>query len=165
MGLLSKIMVEKVSRRFEQLKNEIADSISAHGLTASGRTAQSMHVVTTNFEVTLFGRAFFPALETGSSRWTGATGIRCTFAEFRGIIQNWVQAKGLNFGQHKAHERVVDAITATIIRKGTKQKRSGQRLDVYTTLVNKAVEDCGELVAEDVSVRVDNIITNLWGAR
>ena len=164
MELLSRIMVEKVSRRFEQLKNEIADSISAHGLTASGRTAQSMHVVTTDYEVTLFGRNFFPALETGSSRWTGATGYRCTFTEFRGIIQNWVQAKGLNFGQHKEHERVVDAITATIIRKGTKQKRSGQRLDVYTTLVNQAVEDCGELVADVVGVSVDGIINKIWGA-
>ena len=164
MNFLEQEMVAKVEERFNQLKDEIANSISAHGLTASGRTAQSMHIVTTDIEVTLYGRAFFPALETGSSRWTGATGVPCTFYEFKEIIRNWVQAKGLNFGQHREHERAIGAITASIIQSGTRQKQSGQRLDVYTTLVNKAVEDCGELVADVVNVNVDNIITKLWGA-
>lgn len=163
--LLSKDLTDAVVARFEQLKDEIAKSISSHGLTASGRTANSMYVVATDFEVALFGRNFFPALETGSSHWTGATGYRCTFNEFKGIIRNWALAKGLNFGQHKEHEKVIGAITATIIRTGTKQRRSGQRLDVYTTLVEKAFEDCGELIADSVGVKVVNIITDLWGLK
>lgn len=165
MIFLTKEITDPVVARLEQLRDEIAQSISSHGLTASGRTAQSMYVVATDFEVSLYGRNFFAALETGSSHWSGVTGVRCTFYEFKGIIRNWAMAKGLNFGQHKEHERTLGAITATIIRKGTRQKRSGQRIDVYTTLVNKAVADCSDMVAEQVGVKVDNIIHNLWGAK
>ena len=147
-------------RRIELLRDEIAKSISKHGLTASGKTAASMYVVSTDMEIALYGRAFFPALETGSSRWTGDTGIPCTFMEFRDIIRNWAAAKGLNFGQHKEHERVIGAITSTIIRKGTKQKRSGERLDVYSTLVDEAVSDCALLVSDIVGAKVDNVIAN-----
>lgn len=155
----TKAMSEAVAERVQQLRNDIAESISSHGLTASGRTAQSLRVVVTPTEVSLWGRAFFPALETGSSRWTGATGIRCTFDEFRMIIRDWVQAKGLNFGQAREHERTISAITAKIIREGTAQKRSGQRLDVYTTLVDEAVEDCSNLVADVLNAKVDNVIS------
>jgi hypothetical protein len=154
----SKAMSDAVEGRLLRLRDEIAQSINSHGLTASGRTAQSMRVVTEGNEVALWGRAFFPALETGSSRWTGYTGIRCTFAQFRDIIRDWVTAKGLNFGQHKEHERTIGAITAKIIREGTRQKRSGSRLDVYTTLVDQAFEDCGEIVRDVVNAQVDNVI-------
>lgn len=154
----TKAMSDAVVARLEQLRGEISQSISSHGLTASGRTAQSMRVEASGSEVTLWGRAFFPALETGSSRWTGATGIRCTFAQFREIIRDWVTSKGLSFGQHKEHERTIGAITATIIREGTTQKRRGSRLDVYSTLVDKAAKDCADLVADVVNAQVDNVI-------
>lgn len=158
---MPKEMSEAVAGRLEQLKDEIAQSISAHGLTASGKTARSLYVVVSDKEVTLWGRAFFPALETGSSRWTGATGIRCTFRQFRAIIAEWVQAKALNFGQAKQHERTVSAITASIIRKGTKQKRSGQRLDVYSSLVDKAIEDCEYLILDVANAKINDVI-NKW---
>lgn len=151
-----------IVERFELLKNQIAESISSHGLTASGRTAASMYVVADSYSVTLYGRPFFPALETGSSRWTGGTGISCSFAEFKGIIRNWASSKGLNFGQHKEYERAVSAIAMKIIRNGTKQKRSGQRLDVYTTLVEEAVKDCEKLVVDLANAEIDNIVKD-WG--
>ena len=151
-------MQQAIVTRLEKLKVDIAHSISAHGLTASGRTAQSLEVVASGAEVSLYGRAFFPALETGSIRWIGYTGIRCSFLEFKTIIRNWVTAKGLNFGQAKQHERTIGAITAKIIREGSKQKRSGQRRDVYSTLVEEAVADCSDLVADVVGAQVNNII-------
>ena len=151
-------MQQAIVTRLEKLKVDIAHSISAHGLTASGRTAQSLEVVASGAEVSLYGRAFFPALETGSIRWIGYTGIRCSFLEFKQIIRNWVTAKGLNFGQAKQHERTIGAITAKIIREGSKQKRSGQRRDVYSTLVEEAVADCSDLVADVVGAQVNNII-------
>lgn len=151
-------MRDAVAARLERLKDDISQSISSHGLTASGRTQASMYVVTSEKEVTLYGRAFFPALETGSSAWTGRTGVRCTFGEFRNIIRDWVIAKGLHFGQAREQERAVGAITSTIIRMGTKQKRSGTRLDVYTSLVDQAYDDCVDLVADIVNAQVDNVI-------
>lgn len=151
-------MQQAIVTRLEKLKVDIAHSISAHGLRASGRTAQSLEVVASGADVSLYGRAFFPALETGSIRWIGYTGVRCTFVQFKEIIRAWVAAKGLNFGQAKKQESTIGAITAKIIREGTKQKRSGQRLDVYSTLVEEAVADCSDLVAEVVGAQVNNII-------
>lgn len=151
-------MANAVAQRLGKLKDDISQSISQHGLVASGRTQSSMYVVVTDKEVTLYGRPFFPALETGSSYWTGATGISCTFEQFRSIIKDWVIAKGLHFGQHREQERVISAITMSIIRKGTKQKRKGARLDVYTTLVDEAFNDCGNLVLDVVNAQVNNVI-------
>lgn len=153
-------MQNAIVTRLEKLKVDIAHSISAHGLTASGRTAQSLEVVSSGAEVALYGRAFFPALETGSIRWIGYTGVRCTFLQFKEIIRNWVTAKGLNFGQAKKQERTIGAITAKIIREGSKQRRSGQRRDIYSSLVDEAVADCGDLVADVVGAQVNNIIAN-----
>ena len=148
---------DALARRFERLKDDIAGSIASHGLTASGRTARSLFVTTDEWEVTLWGRAFFPALETGSSRWTGVTGVPCTFQEFRGIIWNWAAAKGLNFGQHREQERAVASIASSIIRNGTRQRHK-PRIDVYTSLVNRAVQDCGDIAANVVGAQVLNVI-------
>lgn len=150
-------LTEAVANRLQLLRDDIAESINSHGLTASGRTAQSLRVVVSDKEVSLYGRAFFPALETGSSAWTGRTGVRCTFYEFKEIIRQWAQAKGLNFGQATEHERTIGAITASIIRTGTAQTRRG-RLDVYTTLVDEAVEDCANIMVDITNAKVDNVI-------
>ena len=147
-----------VTQRLNKLAKDIADSIAAHGLTASGATARSLKVVDEDDGVALYGRNFFPALETGSSRWTGATGIKCSVEEFKAIIRAWATAKGLNFGQASEHERTIEAITYKIIREGTKQKRSGERLDVYTTLLDEAVKDCGDIVAEQMGNQIINYL-------
>ena len=150
-------MRDAVAARIDKLREDIAQSISSHGLTASGKTAASMYVVVSDKEVSLYGRAFFPALETGSSRWTGATGVRCTFTEFKDIIRNWATAKGLNFGQAHEWDKAVSAIAMKIIKKGTMQK-SKPRLDVYTSLVNEAVADCEALCLDVVNAQVHNLI-------
>lgn len=151
-------LTDAVANRLQRLKEDIAESINRHGLTASGRTAQSLRVVVTDKEISLYGRAFFAALETGASRWTGATGVRCTWNEFRNIIRDWVSAKGLVFGQAREQEQAISAITSKIIRTGTKQKRSGQRLDVYSSLVDEAVEDCANIMVDITNAQIDNTI-------
>ena len=156
--MLTEQMRSIVVQRLTQLRDDIAQSIASHGLTASGRTAASLVVADDATSVTLYGRNFFAALETGSSLWTGRTGVKCSVEEFREIIRAWATAKGLNLGQAKAHERAIGAITWSIIKRGTKQKRTGQRLDVYTTLVDQAVADCGELCKDAMFVEVNNVI-------
>ena len=157
MMYLSKQMSDAIAERFEKLKKDIAASISSHGLTASGRTAASMYVVVTPQEISLYGRAFFAALETGSSRWTGATNTPITIEEFKNIISNWAAAKGLNFGQAKDWERAVSNIAWSIKRNGTRQRHK-PRLDVYTSLVDEAVKDCETLCVDIVNAQVDNVI-------
>lgn len=148
----------KIVERMTKLANDIAASIASHGLAASGATARSLRVVDSGSEIALYGRRFFPALETGSARWTGYTGVHCTFSQFVEIIRQWATAKGLCFGQATEHERTIRAIAKTIIEKGTKQKRSGQRLDVYSDLVDDACADMAEIVGVDLMEQITNDI-------
>ena len=138
---MSKALTGTVYNRMLRLRDDISRAIAAGGLRASGRTQQSLQVVVDGDEVSIVGRPFFPALQWGSSNWTGRTGVRCTFDEFRGIIRQWAADKGLNFGQHKEQERTVSAIAMSIIRRGTKVYRTKQYLDVYDTLIDEAVKD------------------------
>lgn len=156
---LASALTGTVYNRVVQLKEEISAAIATTGKRASGRTQESLKVLVDGNTVTLVGRAFFPALEYGSSNWTGKTGIHCTFAEFKEIIRAWANAKGLTFGQAKEHERAIGAITSSIIRRGTKEFRMGNYTDVYDTLITEALLDIGEKVqlitAEAVDVVVD----------
>ena len=145
--------------RIVQLRDEIRDAIASKGLRASGRTQDSLRVYVDGNTVVLEGRAFFSALQYGSSPWTGRTGIRCTFDEFRQIIYQWATDKGLNLGQAREFDRAIGAITMSIIKRGSKLHRTGQRLDVYDTLINEALLDIGEkamlVTAEAVDVVID----------
>lgn len=145
--------------RIVQLRDEIREAIAAKGLRASGRTQDSLRVYVDGNTVVLEGRAFFSALQYGSSPWTGRTGIRCTFDEFRQIIYQWATDKGLNLGQAREFDRAIGAITMSIIKRGSKLHRTGQRLDVYDTLINEALLDIGEkamlVTAEAVDVVID----------
>lgn len=142
-----------------KLRDDIKENIGRMGKRASGRTQDSLRVIVEGDTVTLVGRPFFPSLEYGNKPWSGATGVRCTWDEFREIIRQWVTDKGLSFGQAKEHERVIDAITATIIRRGSKLYRSNGYDDVYDTLIEQAVEDISDkgmvIVASAVDVIVD----------
>jgi len=138
---MNRALKEKIIARMTQLRDDIRDRITSTQKTASGHTARSLIVVDDGMTVTLYGRPFFPTLQYGSSRWTGHTGVSCTFEAFRQIIAQWVQAKGLNFGQHREQERAISAITAKIIREGTKDWREHRYTDVYDTLVAQCWQD------------------------
>ena len=131
---MNRAMKEKIVARMNQLKDDIRERLATTGKVASGRTSRSLIVVDDGMTITLYGRPFFPSVQYGSSRWTGHTGVRCTFQAFRQIISEWVQAKGLNFGQHKAHERAVSAIAMSIIREGTRDWKEHRYTDVYDPL-------------------------------
>lgn len=156
---LASALTDTAYNRIVQLRDEIREAIAAKGLRASGRTQDSLRVYVEGNTVVLEGRAFFSALQYGSSRWTGRTGIRCTFDEFRQIIYHWATDKGLNLGQAKEFDRAIGAITMSIIKRGSKLHRTGQRLDVYDTLINEALLDIGEkamlVTAEAVDVVID----------
>lgn len=156
---LSSALTDTAYNRIVQLRDEIREAIAAKGLRASGRTQDSLRVYVDGNTVALEGRAFFSALQYGSSPWTGRTGIRCTFQEFKQIIYQWATDKGLNLGQAREFDKAVGAITMSIIKRGSKLHRTGQRLDVYDTLINEALLDIGEkamlVTAEAVDVVID----------
>lgn len=155
---MSSALTSTAYNRIVQLRDEIREAIASKGLRASGRTQDSLRVYVDGNKVVLEGRAFFPALQYGSSNWTGKTGISCTYQDFKQIIYQWATDKGLNFGQAKEFDRAVAAIAMSIIRNGTKLYRTGQRLDVYDTLINEALLDIGEMAGVVVVQSVDVVI-------
>lgn len=154
---LAAALTGTVYNRVVQLRDEIAANIEATGKRASGRTQESLKVLVEGNTVILVGRAFFPSLEYGSSNWTGKTGVRCTFAEFKEIIRAWANAKGLNLGQAKQFDRAVGNIAMSIIKNGTKGYKNYQ--DVYDSLIDEALVDIGLqiqlITAEAVDVVID----------
>lgn len=151
----------RIMQRMTQLRDDIAANIARTGKRASGRTQASLRVVPEANGVALYGRPFFSALEYGSKPWSGATGVRMTFAAFRDIIRQWVSDKGLNFGQAKQHERTIGAITASIIRRGSRQYRTGNYTDVYDTLIAEAVKDIADIAGQGLIEEMD-ITINKW---
>lgn len=158
---MNRAMKEKIVARMNQLKDDIRERLATTGKVASGRTSRSLIVVDDGMTITLYGRPFFPSVQYGSSRWNGHTGVRCTFQAFRQIISEWVQAKGLNFGQHKAHERAVSAITANIIRQGTKDWREHRYTDIYDTLIAQCWQDLQD-EAIGVAGEEINVVISKW---
>lgn len=155
---LTKALTNTAYNRMVQLRDEIREAIANKGLRASGRTQDSLRVYTDKNTIILEGRAFFSALQYGSSAWTGKTGISCSFQQFRQIIYDWATDKGLNFGQAKEFDKAVGAIAMRIIKSGTRLHRSGQRLDVYDTLINEAILDMSEMAGAEVLKAVDVVI-------
>ena len=158
---LDRAVVDHLAVRMEQLRDDIRNAINTMGLRASGATSRSLRVEVTSNEVALWGRKFFASLEYGSRPWTGVTGIRCSFVQFRDIIRDWAAAKGLSFGEHKEHERVIAAIAMSIIRNGSRLYRNGAYQDVYDTLIAAAVKDMETVAIDKVGTAFD-IEINKW---
>lgn len=161
---MASALTSTVYNRMVQLRDEIREAIASKGLRASGRTQDSLRVYVDGNWVILEGRAFFPALQYGSSNWTGKTGISCSYQQFKQIIYQWATDKALNLGQAKEFDKAVGAIAWSIMNNGTKVYRQGGRLDVYDTLINEALLDIGEQIqlvqAEAVDVIIDKWAKN-----
>ena len=155
---LTKALTGTAYTRMVQLRDEIREAIANKGLRASGRTQDSLRVYVDGDTVVLEGRAFFSALEYGSSAWTGRTGIRCTFSEFKQIIHDWASDKGLNLGQAKDFDKAVGAITMRIIKSGTRLHRNNGYLNVYDTLIDDAISDMSDMAGVEVLKAVDVVI-------
>lgn len=147
--------------RIVQLRDEIREAIASKGLRASGRTQDSLRVYVDGNKVVLEGRAFFPALQYGSSAWTGKTGISCSYQEFKRIIYQWATDKGLNLGQAREFDKAVGSIAWSIMNNGTKLHRQGGRLDVYDTLINEALLDIGEQI-QLVQAKAIDVVIDKW---
>lgn len=160
----SQALTSTAYNRIVQLRDEIRESISAKGLRASGRTQDSLRVYVDGNTVVLEGRAFFPALQYGSSAWSGRTGVKCSYEEFKGIIRQWASDKGLNLGQAKEFKKAVANIAWSIMQNGTRLYRSGGKIDVYDTLIEEALNDLGEQL-QLVTVEAVDVVVNQWARR
>lgn len=128
----------------EKLREDISNSIDTHGMRASGRTQASMFIKQEGNTIGLYSdRPFFQSLETGSSRWTGKTGISCSFKEFKEIIRQWASDKGLSVAKD---DKAISAIAMSIIKHGTKTYRQGGRSDIYSPYIVECLMDIGDKI-------------------
>ena len=149
---------EVIRQELEELQFKIAENIRAKGLNASGRTIASMHVETTENGGTLFGRAFFGALETGSAPHKNAYNPPVNFFA---IIRAWMDAKGIQGSDEMETNSIAWAITKTIRAKGTRQYRRGARADIYSSEIpatkQRIRERLWQLVETDMkSIQLNN---------
>ena len=156
----------------DTVKRRIAESIDAHGLTASGRTADSMHVDETEQGGTLYGRQYFQGLQIG--RPAGRVP-----RDFRDIIKQWITDKGLTVQQipyktvrpHKytVEERSLDiaagAISHTIQTEGDKTHRDGIVRDVYDTIIREEVERLKASIGAGMTAYIKNEYSTTTGLR
>ena len=110
----------------------IAQRIDDLGLTASGKTARSMHVETTPLGAMLLGRAKFYTLEEGASPQDAREEANGDFPTFQAIIAQWIDDKGLDLNAGR--------VASKIWREGTALYRSGETQDVYTTILDEELE-------------------------
>ena len=150
----------------DTVKRRIAESIDAHGLTASGRTADSMHVGT------LYGRQYFQGLQIG--RPAGRVP-----RDFRDIIKQWITDKGLTIQQipyktDRPHKYTVEerslniaagAIAHTIQTEGDKTHRDGIARDVYDTIIREEVERLKSSIGAGLTAYIKNEYSTTTGLR
>ena len=148
-------LASRIVDRMNKLREDISANIERLGLRASGKTQASLRVVQHGDEIMLVGRKFFSALQYGSSGWTGITGIKCTFQQFKAIIRQWISDKGLWFDDP---DKASSAIASKIMREGTKLHRNDGYIDVYDSLIEEAIADIEAMPTGLLTTEIDNII-------
>lgn len=122
----------------EGLRERIIANMDAAGQRASGRTAESLRVEVTQMGTqltgTLYGRAFFGALETGSRPWRNQ--YKRPPRWFVEILGEWIRAKGLTLSEW--------AVAYKLMREGSKLYRDGGRADIYSGEIPSAIDTIGK---------------------
>lgn len=149
-----------VMQELTELQARIADNMRAAGQVASGKTIDSMHVETEEQRGTLWGRAFFGVLETGSGPHRQKANPPINFFS---IIRKWMEAKHIHGIDENDTNSIAWAITKTIQKKGTKLYRKGGRSDIYSNEIPITIQRINDrlftLVKTDVkSIKLNNYV-------
>lgn len=151
----------------ENLKQAIIKNHFAAGQRASGRTAASLRVEVNETEGSLWGRSPFGTLETG--RQSGKVP-----ANFRSIIRQWMQDKGIKarpmpYKTDRAHKYTAEErgelslaflIARKIEREGTSLFRKGGRDDIYSNVIPATRERILMRIVELLRAEVKSIKLN-----
>lgn len=162
---------QAVMAALERMRAKIAANIESKGLKASGKTAASMRIVSTETGGQLVGRPYFQSLELG--RPAGRVPYN-----FNAIIRQWIIDKGISVRQipyvrqpsarwspkYSVEERslraAAGAIAHTIATRGTLLYRQGGRSDIYTPVIDEELErleqEIGEIIATSISQSLKN---------
>lgn len=139
-------LISRVTKRLEQLQQEIVGNIESKGITASGRTQRSLTVEQYDGGVRLVAkagnRAPIDTLEIGRPAGnvpggfrTTKKGVRDVSNTFKAILVQWAKDKGISdFGWGAA-----TMLGRRIAAEGT--LRNKRHEDVYSSAVEQAAKD------------------------
>lgn len=160
------MITDYIRQTLEEVRDGIAANIAANGRTASGNTAASMDIEVYMASGRLTGRPAFWTLEKGR----GPGRIPANLTE---IIKQWALDKGISITpipyvrqpsenwqpkytpQERGLEAFAGAVVHNIANKGTKLYQEGGEDNIYTPVIEKAMEKLSNNVMLDIS-------TQLW---
>lgn len=139
-----------VADELDALRECIIANHEAAGQVASGRTRDSIRVERTEDGGILWGRQAFGVLETGRKPGRVPKG-------FYHIIRQWVDDKGIRVPNPDSFSYLV---ARKIAREGTEMYRTGQKKDIYSTDMEKAIREIERKVLGIFDTEVEHINLN-----
>jgi len=139
-----------VGNELEELRKRIIARHEAAGQVASGRTRDSLRMEITEGRGVLLGRQAFGVLEIGRKSGKVPKG-------FYKIIEQWMEDKGIKVERPKSFSYLV---ARKIANEGTLLYRSGQSEDIYSSEVEKTIEDIMERLVGIFDMEVEHINLN-----
>lgn len=120
-------MINEILKNVELLKTEIQEQISAQGITASGKTASSIHIVQDDSGIRLVSDNSGAPISTLEA---GREGGKIPF-NFKDIIVEWSKDKGLSFASEEEREKFAGAVIFG--KNGIKKEGFGRTTGIQTS--------------------------------
>ena len=131
---------------------------------ATGKTMASIKHKATEKGLRITGRGFFEALETGRGPRKSAT-----YSGFDKSLDEWAKARGFQSKKSKkgtTYYKIngvwfsAKSLAWKINSKGDKKHRSGDRLDVYSSIKDKFLEELKDAVIKEKKEEFKNKVIN-----
>ena len=120
-------MINEVLRNVELLKTEIQEQMTAQGITTSGKTAGSLHIVQDDLGIRLVSDNSGAPITTIEA---GREGGKIPF-NFKDIIIEWSKDKGLSFASEEEREKFAGAVVFG--KNGIKKEGFGRTTGIQTS--------------------------------
>lgn len=163
---------QDILRVLTQAKAEIQGAMASKGINASGRTSRGFVVEKTADGLQLVLRhdetaqveckpRGFGSVQVGTAPLStleiGRAGGRVPKG-FYYMIKQWTRDKGLVFGSESERQTFSYFTARKIMREGT--RRNVSHVDVWSTPVNKAVEQIKSDIRASISAQIQSVTTN-----
>lgn len=159
MKQLTEQVKESLISRLQDIKTMMAANMDALRRTASCRSISSLSIVIeNNFKAYLEGDSQWNVMQRGRGAGKGPY-------NFREIIKDWIQAKGITItprrseSQESALNSAAYLITRSVIKKGTSLHRSNGYNDIYDSAIEKGLELLDRDVGAFLEADIDNTNT------
>lgn len=135
-----------------QLKDKIIANSDRAGQRASGKTAESFEVRTTENTGELWARTYIGVLETGRKKG-GMPPMK--------NIREWIEAKGIQPRKKISLNSLAFLIVRKISEEGSELYRKGGRTDIYTSEIEPFTTELMKTLGENFLITFDTQVKNI----